>query len=315
MLGFVTKRNTIRIDEALGKLLLERKDGNVFEVVLITAGEGSSGNYTPELLEQSVSAFPKGTKHWFKHLGWMDSSGHDPRDQWGVTIEDAWYDPAREAIVAKSKVFPRWLEVIEDLVAEGQAEMSISAAAAINEETGELIAILYHRTNSVDLVDYAGRPGSEIVQKIERARESYKPGAASASVEKGSNMDEEKVKALIESALDAKLAPLMGFVNESAATKAQEAQAKVDAGALSAAGEKAVEAYRAADALIAEADLLAPQVADLRERAAKGEDITKALESAKSIKEAAVAAAKQSVEEGVGIGNGAAADEDWSVTL
>lgn len=318
---------TTRVTEAHG--VLERAVGGalpdggaIWEATLITEGSGSSGEYTGDLLAASTRAFvaasgsPDGiaTKNFFKHLSWHDDE-HDPRDQWGYLTESAWYEEG-VGLKAQIRILPHWREVVESLADEGQAQLSIYAAAAVNEETGELVAILPHITNSVDMVSHPGRPGSELARKIESARESYKPDAASASGERENEMDEKQVKALIEAALTTQLAPIVSFVSESTASKAQETQAQVDAEALSAARKEAVEAYRAADKLITDADLLEPQAAELRERAVDGEDITKAIESAKAIKEAAVKAVTESASAGVGVGNGGgSATEDWSVNL
>ena len=74
----------------------------------------------------------------------------------------------------------------------------------------------------------------------------------------------------------------------------KEAQATVDADALQTAVEAGVKAYADATAAIDAAELLPSQEADLRDRAAKGEDITSAIESAKVIAtEAREAAGKQ----------------------
>ena len=77
----------------------------------------------------------------------------------------------------------------------------------------------------------------------------------------------------------------------------KEAQAEVDAVALQTAVEAGVKAYADAIEAIDAAELLPSQEADLRDRAAKGEDITSAIESAKVIakeaRDAAGAQAKQ----------------------
>lgn len=306
------------LERAIGEAA---SDGSVvWEATLITEGSGSSGEYTGELLAASTRAFvaaedsPEGiaTKNFFKHLSWHDDE-RDPRDQWGFLVESARYEPG-VGLKAQIKVLKHWVPVVKNLAAEGQAQLSISAAAAVNEETGEIVAILPHITNSVDMVAHPGRPGSELARKIESAR-AYRPGTASVSGERENDMDEKQVAALIEAALTTHLAPLTSFVNESKGAKAQEAQAKVDTEALGTARKEAVEAYRAADKLISEAELLEPQIAELRERAANGEDITKAVESAKAIKDAAVKAVTESGNSGVGVANGGSVDEDWSVGL
>lgn len=63
----------------------------------------------------------------------------------------------------------------------------------------------------------------------------------------------------------------------------KETQAAVDADALSTAVKAGVQAYADATAAIDAAELLPSQEADLRDRAANGEDVTTAIESAKVI--------------------------------
>lgn len=321
----MTVQKTQRLTEvrlgALGRVVesVESDGSAIWEATLVTEGTGSSGDYTPELLAASTRAFVAAedsadgiaTKNFFKHLSWHDDE-HDPRDQWGYLVESAWHEPG-VGLKAKIKVLPHWRDVVESLAAEGQAQLSIYAAAAINEETGEIVAILPHITNSIDLVSHPGRPGSELARKIESARESYKPGVTSASAEKGNTMNPEEVKAAIAEAV---AAARVAFVNESTAAKASEAQAKVDAEALESAGTTAVAAYKVKAEAIEAAELLPAQATELRERAERGEDITKAIESAKVIKTEAVKAAAEAAAKGAGIGNGAGADDDdWGVSL
>lgn len=48
---------------------VSKKDGNVFRVRLISAGKGSSGFYTTEVLERDLAvALPKGSKVYFDHM-------------------------------------------------------------------------------------------------------------------------------------------------------------------------------------------------------------------------------------------------------
>lgn len=110
-------------------------------------------------------------------------------------------------------------------------------------------------------------------------------------------MDEKAVEAVVERVLDSKLAPIVAFVNESKAAKAQDAQAKVDAEALDAAAAEAVSAYEEKVAAIEAAELLEPIAEGLKARARKGEDITSAIESAKADNEKILEAAQARIQE------------------
>jgi hypothetical protein len=263
-----------------------RRSGAVWEAVLITPGQGSSGEYTEDILEAAAAAkvFSAGAKNWFKHKDYSWEQ-RDPRDQWGYHLEDARYEEG-VGLVAPVKILGHWQDVIESLAEEGQAELSIYAAAAVNEETGELIALIPNVMNSVDLVDYPGRPGSRLAQKIERARESYKPAAESSAEEKEIRMDEkEKAEfaAAIAAAVAESLKPVVDFVTKTKDAEEKAAQATVDTAAIESATASAVQAFRKASEAIEAADLLPSQKAALIERAEKGEDIAEALDEAVKI--------------------------------
>ncbi len=151
-----------------------RRNGAVWEAVLITAGVGSSGTYTEEMLEAAANdkVFPGGAKNWFKHKEWRGDQ-RDPRDQWGFHMEDAKYRPGE--LYAPIKIMKHWQDVVEALAEEGQAELSIYAAGIRNDETGELMGLAPHITNSVDMVDYPGRP------VCRRAVVGFDPARASRS--------------------------------------------------------------------------------------------------------------------------------------
>src|SRR5690606_2048284 len=158
---------------------------------LITAGEGSSGAYSEEMLsEYAPKAFPKGTKLWFGHPKEGEGPGdRDARDQWGVLEEDATVEPGTGAI-GKIRVLAHWKDVVESL--GDQASLSIYSLGESDEE-GNVTALLAHETNSVDMVGYPGRPGSGLKKKIEAARAaSPKPAAEPSAEEKKENHMEIK---------------------------------------------------------------------------------------------------------------------------
>ncbi|UOE45981.1 hypothetical protein [Agromyces larvae] len=268
--------------------------------MLITPGKGSSGEYTEEILEAAaeMKAFPAGTKDWFKHKEWRGEQ-RDPRDQWGFLLEDARYEEG-VGLVAPIKILSHWVDVVESLAEEGQAELSIYAAAAINEDTDEIVAILPATSNSIDLVDHPGRPGSRLAQKIERARESYTPAAASAEEKKKeTHMDEKERKALaaeLAAALAESLKPFVDFVTNAKTAEEKAAQAEVEASVVESAVTKALDSYEEQARAIREAKLFPSQEADLLAEARKGNDVTEAL--AKAVKVVEEAKAQQGDEPG-----------------
>lgn len=250
-----------------------RESGGRWLINVITPGVGSSATYREEILARdAATAFPRGTKLWFKHPQEGEHAGsRDPRDQWGVLDEDAAWSPEAGAVQAPARVFKHWAPVVDSIGED--AELSVFVWAEV-DDNGEAAALLPHRTNSVDMVSYAGRPGSGLDRKIEAAREAAnEPGVTSASQEKENDME----KAEVEAILDAKLTPIVAFVNESTANKAAEAQAKVDAEAIATATKGAIEKFRESMKRIDDAELLEPIAESLTERAAAGEDITEAI--------------------------------------
>jgi hypothetical protein len=263
-----------------------RRSGAVWEAVLITPGQGSSGFYTDEMLEAAAEArvFPAGAKNWFKHKEWRGEQ-RDPRDQWGFQREDARYEQG-VGLVAPIKILSHWQEVVESLAEDGQAELSIYAAAIVNEETGEMVGLAPYPTNSVDMVDYPGRPGSSLRSKVERVLESYKPAAESSAEEKEIEMDEKDIKAIAAAAAASvleSLKPFVDFVTKTKDAEEKAAQATVDSAAIESAETSARQAFRKASEAIEAAELLPSQKAALLARAEKGEDIAESLVEATKI--------------------------------
>lgn len=312
----MTKR--LYVQEAVS-LAPKRADGS-YPVILITEGEGSTGRYSRELLENSEGVF-SGVASFLNHP--IDPEHPEQRDvntiagRFGAVRAEE-----REGAMALSTDFtPRseyaaFLEEFADILG---LSVYCGAKGTVLED-GRLDVESFDAKDpyrSVDIVVAAGRGG-----RFERATESLraiesslgtppaaKPGVTSASAEKETHMDEKAVKALIESALAEALKPIVDFVNESKATKATEAQAQVDAEAVESAVTEALSTYDEKVKAIEAADLLEPQVEDLRERARKGEDITKGIESAKKI----VEAAEKRLTESKYVIEGSGADDDFRV--
>lgn len=260
---------------------------------LITAGEGSSGAYSEEMLaEYAPKAFPKGTKLWFGHPKEGEGPGdRDPRDQWGVLDEDAIFQPG-DGAVGKIRVLSHWKDVVESL--GDQASLSIYALGE-SDDDGNVTALIAHETNSVDMVGYPGRQGSGLKKKIEAARAaSHKPAAeASAEEKKENHMDEKDVQAIAAAtaaAITESLKDVISFVNESAAKTAGEAQTKVDAEALDTARAEGAKAAAESFKLIDDAKLPDEIAEDFRSQVLEGKDITSGITIAKNVAEAAAKA-------------------------
>lgn len=198
---------------------------------------------------------------------------------------------------------------------EGQPILDDEGQAVMVPRRSERGAVIVERFlsmsespyNSVDFVEVPGADGAVVNLALESAkklvdhtmlreastfaiglagvREKTSPAAgrgatpaveASAEEKEGESMDE------VLKAIEALSTRVDAFVNESQTAKGAAAQAQVDAEALESAKTDAVSAYRTSVEAIEAADLLEPTAEGLRDRAAKGEDITSAIEAAKA---------------------------------
>lgn len=150
--------------------------GGKFKVKLISAGWGSSGYYSQEMLAENVGgAFPAGTHVYFDHPSeaerW-DRPERSVKDLVGTLVED----PVMEGDTAWSvfQPFPSYAPVIEQM--KDNVGMSIRVKDAAMEwgevegVEGPIIkSLVPNRMNSVDIVTHAGRGGA-IVSAMESAR-------------------------------------------------------------------------------------------------------------------------------------------------
>lgn len=260
--------------------LLERK-GARWRAVLITPGQGSSGFYAESMLEANLHAFEGNVvKNYFKHPE-KPGAQRDPRDQWGYVEEGTVrYEPG-VGVVGEINVLDHWKPVIESLAKAGQASLSVYISAE-RDSDGNVTALYPHVKNSVDLVDYPGRPGSALTeQMLESALAGFNEPAVEASAEeKEDPMTPEELKAALAEAL----APVIAFVTKEKDSADEQVQAEADAKAVDKAVEERLAAIAEKEAAIAAAEDLSPkQIESLKAAAHKGEDITQLLEDAKAI--------------------------------
>lgn len=145
------------------------KVGNKWRAVLITPGKGSSGIYSETMLRKyGPSAFPKGTHSYVDHPV-SEGEIRSPKNLIGVLAEDAHYEDG-VGLVAELNVMPHWKEFVEAVAPH--TGLSIYATGdGIRDENGDVIveSLIPHTQNSVDLVSYAGRPGSGLAEKLYEA--------------------------------------------------------------------------------------------------------------------------------------------------
>lgn len=287
------------VQEAASLPKVKSADG-IYSVVLISEGEGSSGRYSAELIQKSAHVF-EGRGSYLNHP--IDPAKPHLRPVEGITgrISNVRVgeDAGKAALLADytpDKWHAEWVAEYADLIA---LSIYCGAEGEVMEDgrldVHELDAEDPYR--SVDLVSAGGRGGrfkraEESLRAIESSLgkpESNKPTAEASAEEKETNMEKvlEAIEALAES-----LKPVVAFVNESAATKAGEAQTKVDAEALDTARAEGTKAAAESFKAIDDAKLPAEIAEDFRSQVLEGKDITNAIAIATTVAEAATKAAE-----------------------
>lgn len=272
------------------------KSGNNWRAVLITPGKGSSGIYSEEMLkEHGPVAFPRGTHSYVDHPV-NDGEVRSPKNLMGVLAEDAYYEDG-VGLVAEVQIMPHWKDFVE-AVAPHTGLSIYAMGEGSRDDEGQVIveSLVPHIQNSVDLVSYAGRPGSGLAEKLYEsalAAQSSHNGIAVETVaatipnieEGNSNMDE--IKAMLEEmnkAIEAKFAALAETLSP-----AEEPEEKEE-----------VDVAAVAEALV-NADLPEVSRKAVYESLRNGGDLAEAIESQKAfvesvkshIKESAVAVANE----------------------
>lgn len=182
-------RKNLTEDGRLGKVTEARSDGS-YPIQVITPGTGSSGYYSPKVLEAAAKAkvWPKGTHVYFDHPTVTEDEERPARsvkDLAAVLTEDASWDGG--ALVARIKpVGGLGQTVLENETFRQSVGVSVRASAEgeVGEVDGRptwIINEIFPGTfNSVDLVTHAGRGGAI----LESAR--------AAQVEEGGELDSDR---------------------------------------------------------------------------------------------------------------------------
>ncbi|NUR90847.1 MAG: hypothetical protein HOY71_42800 [Nonomuraea sp.] len=167
-----------------------KKSGRML-VQFISPGWGSSGYYSPAVLEQAAAdaVIPAGTHMYADHPTETENLERPVRsikDLMGVTTQDA-YLAEDGALVGEVQVVPQWREFVEDVA--GAIGVSIRGDATDITEgeaegrRGRIVEGLAH-VASVDFVTRAGR-GGRVLSVLESARvnrRAVEHGVAEATV-------------------------------------------------------------------------------------------------------------------------------------
>lgn len=149
--------------------------GRKIRVTLITPGQGTSGWYPAETLQQAATdrVFGKGLHLYLDHPSAteaMDRPERSVRDLAGVLTSDATWNGS--ALVAEAEVFPQFADLVSSLA--GVIGMSIRAQGDVEPTTvgGQPVRKITRLVNadSCDFVTRAGRGGSYEVLESRRTR-------------------------------------------------------------------------------------------------------------------------------------------------
>lgn len=273
-----------------------KTDSGNWRAVLITPGKGSSGVYTESMLKESGPvAFPKGTHSYIDHPV-AEGEVRSPKNLMGVLAEDAHYEDG-VGLVAELQVMPHWKEFVEAVAPHTGLSIYAMGEGSYNENNELVVESLTPNTqNSVDLVSYAGRPGSGLAEKLYEsalaAFDSSKVEVIEADTnpttnEGNPNMDE--IKALIA---DLPALVAAAVVDAIAAQDNQDNTDGIDSADIALAADPIDDAAAVAEALIA-ADL--PEVSRnaVYESLRNGVEIAVAIEAQRAFVESVMSHLKE----------------------
>ncbi|GEP38881.1 hypothetical protein NPS01_25440 [Nocardioides psychrotolerans] len=152
-------------------------DAGLLEVEFITPGWGSSGYYSPKVIEAAAPLFAVGTHMYFDHpteTEHHERPGRSVRDLAAVIIEAGVVNKATGGIRGKVKPLAPYRELLTDEAFASNVGVSIRASASdivVGEAEGRRGPIIEGlvEVDSVDFVTRAGR-GGKVLAVLESAR-------------------------------------------------------------------------------------------------------------------------------------------------
>jgi hypothetical protein len=265
------------------------KVGDTWRAVLITPGRGSSGIYTESMLkEHGAKAFPKGTHSYVDHPV-SEGEIRSPKNLMGVLAEDAYYEEG-VGLVGNLKVMPHWKEFVE-AVAPYTGLSIYAMGEGSHDDNGDIVveSLVPHTQNSVDLVSYAGRPGSGLAEKLYESAlraQSSDNGAISESAVEAIPTKQEGISDMEIKELSEQIAELPTLI---AAAVAEALAPAVDPEET----EETVDVATVAEAMVA-ADLPEVSRKAVYESLRNGGDLNGAIESQKAFVESVKSHLKES---------------------
>lgn len=279
----IQKRHLLEAATLIGESA--REDG-AWKVRLISEGQGSSGFYSRELLENfhgvldDVLSFKNHPGEWegpesrdfTMIVGEIRGETWVEDDERGLAAVYGWYLPDPEH---REKIERYKKKIALSIYAMGEGEH--------NDDTGrfEVTSFEADPYNSLDVVIAAGARG----KFLEHARKvnEHRIKNASATVVEAEKKDTEGLSEMAEKDVLDKLDKLISLQTANAEASAKAAQATVDSEEVAKAVESGIAKYRDAIEAVTAAELLPSQSKALLAFAAEGRDITADIESAKVV--------------------------------
>lgn len=172
------------------------KRGPVYRVLLIKEGQGSSGYYGREMLEEFLPvALPKGSKVYMEHMPKELAAKGEPRppeDLMGVLLTDPYWSESDNGMVADVRFYRKFAEFIEDAIDEVGVSIEIHDGA--KDDQGTVLEMYYHRFNSLAVVTEPGA-GGEIRELL---KEHLTLGKDSDTETKETSMNKDEMLALLQ---------------------------------------------------------------------------------------------------------------------
>lgn len=271
-----------------------KKSGDRWRVIVAKPGKGSSGTYSEDLFRRDGhKIIPNGGQAFI---------GHDPernlKDLVGIYPEGSRWSEEDKAVIADLEPFSHWKQFVEEV--GPHVGVSLYALGEADED-GNVTAILEDAYNGADLVARPGLVGSGVVGKIYESAKAHDSNTANATAALGNERNKMELEDVVK-AVEALTAQVAGLVADKKTTEAAEAKVEADATAVA----EALASFKAAVALVDQAELLEPQRVAILEAAEKGEDVAPLIEQAKAIKDAALESVRLDESQGRVLGDGTA---------
>lgn len=274
------KRHLLEAASLIGESA--REDG-AWKVRLISEGQGSSGFYSRELLENHYEVFNDILSFKNHPTGWDGPETRDFTQIVGEIVGETWVEDDERGMAAITGWYlpdPEHKEKIERYKNKLGVSIYAMGEGEFDENTGNFRVTSFEEDpyNSLDVVIAAGARGKFLESMRKHYERQTKTPAASAV-----ETDKEGLSEMAEKDILDAINGLKAVVDALAESKQEKAKVEVEASVIGEAVKSGVSAFAERNKAIAEADILDSQKAALIVLATEGKDITADLASAVAI--------------------------------